>query len=171
MISTNINFHILLCHSPILLFSFLRNSYMHVWILLFPFEFCYSLFWFYYAIMNSFIQFRILLFVFEFWDAVVQFCNLIVQSSEAVLHPVISFPILLFSFQFYYSLSICVLPNLGLQVIHYKYVYRRTSWSSGGWGEAHKMSVMEGGENWSKLGSLGGRVSTLALILEGEKKF
>ena len=37
----------------------------------------------------------------------------------------------------------------------------------GGWG-GHKMSGMEGGENWSKLGSLGGRVSTLALILEGE---
>ena len=32
----------------------------------------------------------------------------------------------------------------------------------------HKMSGMEGGENWSKLGSLGGRVSTLALILEGQ---
>ena len=30
------------------------------------------------------------------------------------------------------------------------------------------MSRMEGGENWSKLGSLGGRVSTLALRLEGE---
>ena len=30
------------------------------------------------------------------------------------------------------------------------------------------MSGMEGGENRSKLGSLGGRVSTLALILEGE---
>ena len=26
------------------------------------------------------------------------------------------------------------------------------------------MSTMEGGENWSKLGCLGGRVSTLALI-------
>ena len=38
----------------------------------------------------------------------------------------------------------------------------------GGGGEAHKMSAIEGGENWSKLGSLGGRVSTLALILEGE---
>ena len=39
----------------------------------------------------------------------------------------------------------------------------------GGWGGGgHKMSGMEGGENWSKLGSLGGRVSTLALILEGE---
>ena len=35
-------------------------------------------------------------------------------------------------------------------------------------GEAHKMSGMEGGEYWSKLGSLGGRVSTLALKLEGE---
>ena len=30
------------------------------------------------------------------------------------------------------------------------------------------MSGMEEGENWSKLCSLGGRVSTLALILEGE---
>ena len=30
------------------------------------------------------------------------------------------------------------------------------------------MSGMEEGENWSKLYSLGGRVSTLALILEGE---
>jgi len=30
------------------------------------------------------------------------------------------------------------------------------------------MSGMEGEENWSKLGSLGGRVSTLALRLEGE---
>ena len=37
----------------------------------------------------------------------------------------------------------------------------------GGW-EAHKISVMEGGENCSKLCSLGGRVSTLALILKGE---
>ena len=35
-------------------------------------------------------------------------------------------------------------------------------------GKAHKMSAMEGGENWSKLGSLGGRISTLALILEGQ---
>ena len=32
----------------------------------------------------------------------------------------------------------------------------------GGGGDAHKMSGMEGGENWSKLCSLGGRVSTLA---------
>ena len=38
----------------------------------------------------------------------------------------------------------------------------------GGGGDAHKMSGMEGGENWSKLCSLGGRVSILALILEGE---
>ena len=35
-------------------------------------------------------------------------------------------------------------------------------------GEANKKSGMEGGENWSELCSLGGRVSTLALILEGE---
>ena len=61
-------------------------------------------------------------------------------------------------------------------------MYRRTSRSSGGGGGgkkrgggggggggvAHKMSAIKGGENWSKLGSLGGRVSTLALILEGE---
>ena len=112
VISANINFQILLCHSPMLLFSFLRNSYMHVRILLFPFEFCHSLFWFYYAVMNSFIQFRILLFVFQFCDAVVQFCNSIVESSHAVLNPIISFPILLFTFpillcqyQFCYSVS------------------------------------------------------------------
>ena len=47
-------------------------------------------------------------------------------------------------------------------------MYHRTSRSSEGGGGGHKMSGMEGGENWSKLGSLGGRVSTLALILEGE---
>ena len=39
----------------------------------------------------------------------------------------------------------------------------------GGGGKAHKMSGMEGGENWSQLGSLGERVSTLALILEGDR--
>ena len=38
----------------------------------------------------------------------------------------------------------------------------------GGGGDAHKMSGMEGGENWSKLCGLGGRVSILALILEGD---
>ena len=50
-------------------------------------------------------------------------------------------------------------------------MYRRTSRSSGrggGGGKAHKMSGMEGGENWRKLVSLGGRVSTVAPILEGE---
>ena len=35
-----------------------------------------------------------------------------------------------------------------------------------GGGEARKMSGMKGGDNWSKLCSLGGRVSTLVLILE-----
>ena len=35
-------------------------------------------------------------------------------------------------------------------------------------GGGHKMSGMEGGENWSKLCSLGGRVSSLVLILERE---
>ena len=33
-------------------------------------------------------------------------------------------------------------------------------WGGGG---GHKLSWMEGRENWSKLGNLGGRVSTLAL--------
>ena len=37
-----------------------------------------------------------------------------------------------------------------------------------GVGRAHKMSGMEGGENWNKLCSLGERVSTLVLILDGE---
>ena len=41
----------------------------------------------------------------------------------------------------------------------------------GGGGEAHKMPGMEGGENWSKLGSLRGWVSTLAQRLEGEMSF
>ena len=128
VISANINFQILLCHSPMLLCSFLRNSYMHVRILLFPFEFCYLLFWFYYAIMNSFIQFWILLFAFELCYAVVQFYDSIVQFSHAVSNPIFLFSyfvihfsnsimpiaILLFSFQFYYSLSNYVLPNPGL---------------------------------------------------------
>ena len=35
-------------------------------------------------------------------------------------------------------------------------------------GGGHKMSGMEGEENWSKLCSLGGRVSSLVLILERE---
>ena len=73
VIFANINFQILLCHSSMLLFSFLRNSYMHVRILLFPFEFCYLLYWFYYAIMHSFIQFRILLSVIRFSNSVIQF--------------------------------------------------------------------------------------------------
>ena len=47
-------------------------------------------------------------------------------------------------------------------------MYRRTSRGSGVGGGGHKLSGMEGGENWSKLGNLGGRVSTLALRLEGE---
>ena len=38
----------------------------------------------------------------------------------------------------------------------------------GGGGGGNKMSGMEGGENWSKLCRLGGRVSTLVLILECE---
>ena len=100
MISANITFQILLCHSPVLLFTFR--------ILLFPFEVCYSFFWIYYAIMNSFIQFPILSFAFEL--CVLQFS--IVQSSHAVSNPIISFQILLFSlpillchYAFFYSVS------------------------------------------------------------------
>ena len=103
VIFPNINFQILLCHSSMLLFSFLRNSYMHVRILLFPFEFCYLLYWFYYAIMHSFIQFQILL-------SVIHFSNSIMPIS-----------ILLFSFQFYYSLSNYVLPNPGLRLFGQPY--------------------------------------------------
>ena len=43
---------------------------------------------------------------------------------------------------------------------------REARGGGGGGGEARKMSGMKGGENWSKLCSLGGRVSTLVLILE-----
>ena len=71
-VSANINFQILLCYSPMLLFSFLRNSFMQFQILLFPFVFCYSFFLFYYAITNffysvsnSFIRFRIMLCSFQ----------------------------------------------------------------------------------------------------------
>ena len=35
-------------------------------------------------------------------------------------------------------------------------------------GEVHKMSGMKGGENWSKLCSLEGQVSILALVLAGD---
>ena len=126
VISANINFQILLCQSPIMLFSF---PFKQFGILLFPFEFCYSFFWFYYAIMNSFIQFPILLFAFELCYAVFQSCYSIVQSSHAVSNPISSFQILLFSsnsimplwillfsFHFYYSLSNYVLPNPGLRL-------------------------------------------------------
>ena len=82
-----------------LVFSFLRNFYMYVRILLFPFELCYLVFWFYYAIMHSFIQFRILLFAFELCYAVVQFYKVIRLYS-----PLLQFRILLFPFQFCYSL-------------------------------------------------------------------
>ena len=47
-------------------------------------------------------------------------------------------------------------------------MYRRNSRSSGGGGGAIKCQGWKGRENWSKLCSLGGRVSTLALILKGE---
>ena len=90
VIFPNINFQILLCHSSMLLFSFLRNSYMHVRILLFPFEFCYLLYWFYYAIMHSFIHFRILLSVI---------CYSLFQFYYANINSVIQFPILLFAFE------------------------------------------------------------------------
>ena len=85
MISANINFQILLCYSRMLLFSFLRNSFMQFRILLFPFEFCYSFFWFYYAITNFFysvsnsiIRFRIMLCSFPvlLFDCTVLSCSL-----------------------------------------------------------------------------------------------
>ena len=85
VISANINFQILLCYSPMLLFSFLRNSFMQFRILLFPFEFCYSFFWFYYAITNFFysvsnsiIRFRIMLCSFPalLFDCTVLSCSL-----------------------------------------------------------------------------------------------
>ena len=113
VISANNNFQILLCHSLMLLFSFLRNSFMQFRILLFPFEFCYSFFWFYYAIMSSFnIQFPILLFAFELCYAVFQSYYSTVQSSHVVSNPIISFqillvtfPILLCHYAFFYSVS------------------------------------------------------------------
>ena len=129
VISANNNFQILLCHSPTLLFSFLRNFFMQFRILLFPFEFCYSFFWFYYAIMSSFnIQFPILLLAFELCYAVFQSYYSTVQSSHVVSNPIFFLSnsvgylsnsimplwVLLFSIQFYYSLSNYVLPNPGL---------------------------------------------------------
>ena len=126
VISANINFQILLCHSPIMLFSFLRNSFMQFPILLFPFEFCYSFFWFYYAIINSFIHFPILLFAFELCYAVFQscysirysllrqfrillfpfkFCCSLFQFYYAIMNSFIQFPILLFAFEFSSSKS------------------------------------------------------------------
>ena len=39
---------------------------------------------------------------------------------------------------------------------------REPRWGGGGGGDAQKMSGMKWGENWSKLCSLGGRVSMLA---------
>ena len=106
----NINFQIMFCHSPIMLFSFLGNLFMQFRILLFPFEFCYSFFRFYYAIMNSLIQFPILLFAFELCHAVFQCCYSIVQSSPVVSNNIISFQILLVTilillchYEFFYS--------------------------------------------------------------------
>ena len=106
VIFPNINFQILLCHSSMLLFSFLRNSYMHVRILLFPLEIllfallillchyaffysvsnsviCYSLFQFYYANINSVIQFPILLFAFELCSC--KSGTFIVYSADSAL--------------------------------------------------------------------------------------
>ena len=120
VISANINFQILLCYSPILLFSFLRNSFIQFRILLFPFEFCYSFFWFYYAITNFFIQFPILLFAFELcyavfcpillFDCTVLSCSLesyyfLSNSVGYLSNSIMPLWVLLFSFQFYYSLS------------------------------------------------------------------
>ena len=90
VISANIAFQILLCRSPMLLFSFLRNSFMQFLTLLrgggvFPFQILFFTF------LHSLIGFRILLLAFEF------FYNSIAQSSHAVLNPIIFFHILSFT--------------------------------------------------------------------------
>ena len=66
----------------------------------------------------------------------------------------------------------CFIGRFQFLKLYQKFVYRTTSKNSGcgggGLQEAHKMSGEEGGRDWSKLCNLRGRVSTLALILEGE---
>ena len=47
----------------------------------------------------------------------------------------------------------------------YKILEIRVSQNPAKLGGVHKMSGIEGGEHWSKLCGLGGRVSTLALIV------
>ena len=120
MISANINFQILLCHSPIMLFSFLRNSFYAVsnpiipfrillfifLILLCHYEFFLFSFQFYYSLSNyvmqfsnpiirlysPLMQFRILLFPFKF-------CYSLFQFYYAIMNSVIQFPIVLFAFE------------------------------------------------------------------------
>ena len=107
MISANINFQILLCHSPMLLFSFR--------ILLFPFEFCYSFFWFYYAIIyeffysvsNSVIRFWILLWSFPIFSIIRLYSPLMRLPNPIIFFEILlfTFPILLFHHEFLYSVS------------------------------------------------------------------
>ena len=135
---------------------------MPLWILLFSFEFCYSFSNFVMQLSNPVIrlysplmQFWILLFPF-------QFCYSLFQFYYANINSVIQFPILLFAFDL--CSSKCGTSCNKLEI----YVSQNLVKFRGGEGEAHKMSAIEGRENWGKLGSFGGRVSTLALIWEGE---
>ena len=117
MISANITFEILLCRSPVLLFSFLRNSFTQFLTLLpggyFPFKFSYSLFcilWlgfeFCYWLLNSSMQFsnsiiRLHSPLMQFWILLFSFtfCHSLYQFYYVVMNRFIQFPVLLFTFQ------------------------------------------------------------------------
>ena len=130
VISANINFQILLCHSPIMLFSFLRNSFYAVSNPIIPFRILLFIFLillchheFFYSVSNSVIRFRIMLCSFPIllFDCTVLSCSF--ESYYFLSNSVILFSnsimplwILLFSFQFCYSLSNYVLPNPGLRL-------------------------------------------------------
>ena len=117
MISANITFEILLCRSPVLLFSFLKNSFTQFLTLLpggyFPFKFSYSLFcilWlgfeFCYWLLNSSMQFsnsiiRLHSPLMQFWILLFSFtsCHSLYQFYYVVMNRFIQFPVLLFTFQ------------------------------------------------------------------------
>ena len=131
VISANINFQILLCHSPIMLFSFLRNFFYAVSNPIIPFRILLFIFLillchheFFYSVSNSVIRFRIMLCSFPIllFDCTVLSCSF--ESYYFLSNSVILFSnsimplwILLFSFQFRYSLSNYVLPNPGLRLL------------------------------------------------------
>ena len=80
----------MLCHSPILLFSFR--------ILLFPLEFCYSFFWFF------FMPLWILLFSFQFYYSLSNYVMQFYYPIIRLYRPLMQFRILLFPFKFRCSL-------------------------------------------------------------------